>query len=437
MSSATAPPFDRPIQFVFLNRFFFPDHSATSQILSDLAFHLAERGGCIDVIASRQLYGDPNANLAARDSVRGVQIHRVATTRFGRNWLPGRLVDYSSFYVSAAIKLCRIAHCGDVVVLKTDPPMLSVLGAILAPIRGFKAVNWLQDLYPEIAAEFGVLRGAGPAWRVLVGLRNFSLRHAALNVAVGDDMGRTLSALGLPAEKISVIHNWTDDGAIVPVAHASNPLRREWGLEGKFVVAYSGNLGRAHETDTVLGAAELLRNRAEIVFLFVGGGFEMSALATEVRNRKLPNFLFKPYQSRESLSQSLGVGDVHWLSLKAGMNGLVLPSKFYGIAAAGRLVVVIGSPDSELSRLVAQADCGFSIGLGRTDEFARTIEALLTDQTRCRRMGLNARSMLEQHFTKADALERWRTVLRAVLANPRRHYLPGNLNAGAASGDAP
>jgi glycosyltransferase involved in cell wall biosynthesis len=202
------------------------------------------------------------------------------------------------------------------------------------------------------------------------------------------------------------------------------------------VVAYSGNLGRAHEVETLLGGAELLRNRAEIVFLLIGGGIEMSALATEVRYRKLSNFLFKPYQPRESLSQSLGVGDIHWLSLKTGMNGLVLPSKFYGIAA-GRPVIVIGSPDGELSRLVVHSDCGFHIGLGRSVELAQAIEILETDQPRCGEMGLNARRLLDLRFAKAEALERWRTELRAVVGNPRRHYLAGNLNAGSASGDAP
>ncbi|MDE2110381.1 MAG: hypothetical protein KGJ79_04500 [Alphaproteobacteria bacterium] len=148
-----------------------------------------------------------------------------------------------------------------------------------------------------------------------------------------------------------------------------------------------------------------------------GGDHGAAALDIEVRKRGLTNVLFKPYQPRELLSQSLGAGDVHWLSLKAGLDGLILPSKFYGITAAGRPVIVIGSSEGELSRLVAQADCGFHVALGQSEGLARIVVSLAEDPARCHQMGRNARCLLDERFIKAQAPERWYDVLQAVANN--------------------
>src|SRR5258705_8056875 len=201
-------------RIVFLNRYCFPDHSATSQILSDLAFHLAENGERVRVIASRQLYDDPAVALPPRDSVRGVEIYRVSTTRFGRHSLAGRMADYLSFYISSAVQLLRVAGRGDVVVAKTDPPMLSLLISFLSPLRGYRAVNWLHDLYPEVAAELGMSGAKGSLGRILIALRNASLRCATMNVAIGDDMARPVRGMGVSGARLSVVLNWTDDESI-------------------------------------------------------------------------------------------------------------------------------------------------------------------------------------------------------------------------------
>jgi len=399
---------------VFLNRYFFPDHSATSQILSDLAFHLAERGENVRVIASRQLYDDAAAALPPRECVLGVEIHRVGTTRFGRHALLGRAIDYLSFYVASALRLLRVARRGDVVVAKTDPPMLSVLISALAWIRGYRTINWLHDLYPEVAAELGISSVKGPVGRILISLRNASLRRATMNVAIGDDMAKRVRGMGVAAARLSVVTNWTDDESIRPSDAATNPLRRAWSLEGKFVVAYSGNLGRAHDSQTLLEAAEILRGDPDVVFLFIGGGRGLIDLAAEVEKRQLKNFRFEPYQPREALSRSLGAADVHWLSLKPGLDGLILPSKFYGVAAAGRAILIIGSPDGELAELVAKHGCGYCITPGQGAELAGIIAALSQDRSRCRQLGANARRMLDERLTKSQALERWRTILHSA-----------------------
>ncbi len=395
-------------QLIFVNRYFFPDHSATSQILSDLAFHLAGTGRRVHVVTSRQHYEDAKAELPREEVVNGVQVHRVASSRFGRRSLVGRSVDYLSFYRSVRRRLLDMARAGDIVIAKTDPPLLAVVAMPAAHRRGAHVINWLQDIYPETAMVLGVPLMRGPAAAVSAAWRDRSLRRAAATVVVGDLMARKVEALGAPPARVHVIANWCNDEDIRPLAGARNPLREAWGLDGKFVLGYSGNLGRAHEFDTVLAAAEALRHDSRIVFLMIGGGKRFDDLAGIVRQRRLDGaFRFMPYQPRELLPYSLAAADLHWLSLNPALEGLIVPSKFYGIAAAGKPMIVIAAQDGELARLVQQFDCGIVIAPGDAAALVGTVLRLSTDDRALARMGMCARHMLEERFTRQRAFAQW------------------------------
>ena len=172
---------------IFLNRFFYPDHSPTSELLSDVAFALAERGFDVSVVTSRQNYEQPKANLPAHERINGVDITRVWTSTRGRRRLVGRSIDYLTFYVAAVWRVWRTARAGDIIVAKTDPPLLSVPMALVAKMRGAYLVNWLQDVFPEVAEALNV---GGRVGRIASGalkpLRNWSLRAAKVNVVEGN-----------------------------------------------------------------------------------------------------------------------------------------------------------------------------------------------------------------------------------------------------------
>lgn len=396
-----------PTQIIFINRFFYPDGSATSQLLSDLAFHLARVGHSVQVITSRQSYNDPHADLPEWESVNGVSIHRVFTTRFGRAALVGRGFDYLSFYICVWRSILALARPGAILVAKTDPPLLSLPALHAVRRRGLRLVNWLQDLYPEIAAELGVPLVAGPIGRGLLHLRNRTLRAASANVVVGERMAEIVRSHGVLAARVYVVSNWCDDDNIRPVSPAGNPLRQQWGLANHFVVGYSGNLGRAHEFKTVLDAAELLRDEPRIAFLVIGGGKNFDELANQARARNLGTFRFLPYQDRSALKQSLSVPDIHWLSLKPELEGLIVPSKFYGIIAAGRPVISITAPDGEIARLVRRHQCGIVVEPGASRTLADTLRHLSANPSALVEMGLRARIMLETHFSRRQAFAAW------------------------------
>ena len=397
-------------RLIFINRFFSPDHSATSQILSDLAFDLAGAGREVHCVTSRQIYDDPKAALPERETINGVDVHRVASTAFGRTALIGRSIDYISFYRSVRRCLDELVRPGDIVIAKTDPPLMSVVAKPVARRNGALLVNWLQDIYPETAVELGVPFMRGPVAASLAALRNATLREAAATVVVGDLMGRKVEALGAPIERIHVIPNWCNDEDIV--AAADNPLRHEWDLADKFVLGYSGNLGRAHEFATVLAAAERLRDEPRVAFLMIGGGKRFEELSSAAKARGIAGaFRFLPYQARTLLSYSLGAADAHWVSLDPRLEGLMVPSKFYGIAAAGKPIVVIGDPNGELGRLVQRNACGFAIAPGDSEALTATLRQLLSAPQTVSEMGARARQMLDAHFTRRQGLARWRRLL--------------------------
>lgn len=358
-------------------------------MVGDLAFFLAERGHNVVAIASRQRYDDASARLAAREGINGVEVVRVATTRFGRAFLPGRAIDYATFYLSAFFAILRRARRGDVVVALTDPPLISVVAAMACALRGARLVNWVQDLFPEVAMALGIrVPGVMP-------LRDWSLRRAATNVALGERMAERIRARGATAV---VRHNWAD-AALRPVAK-----RDLFGLGDAFVVAYSGNLGRAHDAATIAAAMRRLGDNARIKFLFVGAGAQLDV----VRNSKA---VFAPYQPREALSESLSAGDVHLVSLQPQLEGLIVPSKFYGVLAVARPVIFIGADDGELARLIRAHDLGYVVAPGDDAALAHAVEELAADPARAAAMGARGRALYDERFAPAIALAEWERIL--------------------------
>jgi glycosyltransferase involved in cell wall biosynthesis len=275
-------------------------------------------------------------------------------------------------------------------------------------------VNWLQDVFPEVAAKLGLSMGSGGVGAALRSLRNASLRRAAVNVALGTQMADRVAAAGVTRERIRVIPNWADGTALQPMAADANPLRGEWGLAERFVVGYSGNFGRVHEFHTLIGAAQTLRAQPEIVFLLIGAGARMTMLEIAARDQGLTNLAFKPYQPRSVLRQSLSAADVHVVTLRPELEGLVVPSKFYGIAAVGRPTIFIGDKNGEIGTVIRETECGVCVAQGDVKGLVDAIVTLGADPATRERMGRNARRAFELRFDKSIAVAAWRSLLHAV-----------------------
>ena len=433
---------ERPVlKIIFVNRFFYPDHSATSQMLSDLAFALASSGYTVQVITSRLTY-EGDGRLSSKESVQNVAISRVSTTAFGRDKLLGRTLDYFTFYLSAGFQLASDAQPGDVVIVKTDPPMLSVVAAPIARIKGARYINWLQDLFPEVATALGIGQTKTQKWAFLLlrRLRDVTLRYADANVVLGERMSARLKQRRVPQERITIIANWADGNQIRPVDRRRNALRKEWNLKDAFVVGYSGNLGRAHSIETFLTAvahleaqqeakstAHILANAGhgalqvpfheellppqDIRWLFIGGGAQTERLRRAVRERGYDSVMFRPYQPRERLCDSLSMPDVHLISLKPNLEGLIVPSKYYGIAAAGRPAIFVGNPDGEIACIIRDSNSGFVIRDGDGAGLAEAILSLARDPELAAEQGARARQLFEAKYDFTHAVTAWKTLI--------------------------
>ncbi len=401
-------------RLLVVNRYFHPDHSATAQLLADLVEALDRCGCLVRVLTGRQLYDDPATLLPARDRFGGAEVRRLRTSHFGRASLPGRIVDDASFYAGAFLALLATARKGDVILVETDPPLISLAGWLVGRLRGATLVNWCQDLFPETAAALGLGFARGPAGRVLRWLRNRSLAAAATNVVLCPAMAERLRAEGIPAQRLAIIHNWADGERIRPLAHQHNLLHREWHLAGRFVLGYSGNLGRVHDTPSLVALMSALKGEPDILTLFIGAGDGYHELRDLFAERGIANVRFRPYQPRARLGQSLTAPDLHLVSLKPACEGLVMPSKLYGILAAGRPVAFIGDEHGDAARLVREHDAGLVAAPTRIAELAAEIRALRTRPERLAQMGANARRAYETRFSKQASLDAWLACLHAA-----------------------
>lgn len=379
-------------------------------MLTDIATALAAEGMDISVVTSKHRYQDARARLLPLEHHRGVRIRRIPTTRLGRGNLVLRAIDYLSFYISVTATLL-LGQKPDVLIAKTDPPMVGLIAALAARLRGIRYVSWCQDVFPEVVWAGRRDKDRSIPRHLLASLRNWSLRNASDVIALGEDMATYLENLPGLQGKVRNGPNWADGRAVTPIAPQDNPLRTEWGLQDHFVIGYSGNLGRVHEYNTLTAAAKRLPADTNIRFLIAGGGAKREQLERELPDELRRLFIFKPYVERDKLSLSLSVPDIHWVSLLPDYRHYVFPSKLYGILAAGRAVIFIGDTQSELAQLIARENFGMNIDHGDDSELADAITTLAAHPERAQAMGEAARKLFQDKYDFPHALHRWKSWL--------------------------
>lgn len=396
---------DGPRRIIFVNRVYWPSLEATAQLLTDLAEGLAAQGRPVHVICAGE----------SSTQHRGVLLHRTGAGEH-HGGLLSRALNFRRFERAVRRKLASVAQPGDLVVSMTDPPLLATAVARLAAELSLRHLCWVQDIYPEIArVHFGPL--TAPLCRLLQPRRDAAWRSAAACVTLDDDMRQTLLNRGVEAARVVVQPNWAPQELdAMPDAAAVAAQRRAWGVEGKFVVAYSGNLGRVHEFGTILEAAARLRERPDLAFVFVGRGPRFDEVAGTVRRQHLANVRLLPPVPRAQLAASLAAADAHLVTLRPEYAGLVHPSKLAGALAAGRPVLLVSPPASSLARLLAHHECGACIPPGDGAALAARIAAWQGDPALTQALGRNARAAYAGHFAFSAALHRWQTLLDRAAA---------------------
>jgi colanic acid biosynthesis glycosyl transferase WcaI len=404
-------------RILLLNQYFWPDRAATAQLLADLAEDLAASGEGRDwevtALAGRATYapGRPGP-LPARETWNGVAIRRVACTNFGRGSKLGRLADYATFFLSAALAVLTGPR-QDVVVCLSTPPLVAALG-LLARLRGARFVYKVEDLYPDLAVALGALRSDSFVAGALRRLSRFLLSRADAAVALDGAMAASLRERG--ARRVEVIPNWADGQALHPDPAKGDQFRRVHGLEKQhFVVLYSGNLGLAHRFDAVVDAFRGLESSpVQVVWLIVGDGPRLPEVRRQVTGLSAVRFL--GYQPRERLQDLYNAADVHLVTLRDEVAGLLVPSKYAAALAAGKPVLVVGGGGTDLHAEVADRQVGWACPHDPAAVAATLRQAaeLASHPEQIRALGRNARQLFEEKYSRELARRSWARLLSEV-----------------------
>src|ERR1700722_595061 len=389
------------MQVLFINQFFWPDTAATGQLLTDVAREIDPDLHAVTVLCGRSVYG-------AVDSVfpPPVRIVKSGDVAFSRGRI-GRVTSYAAFFVGAMIEGVRGPKPALVLTL-TTPPLISLLGTLLKSLRGAQHFIWEMDVYPDIAVDLNVLKQRSLVTRLLGILADIPRKRADGIIALGDDMKSRLVARGIAEDKIVVAENWADGDEIVP-----GPLQ-----DGPLVVHYSGTFGLAHEAHTIAEAMRQLRDDCRFRFVFVGGGARRGPLEEFCRREGIRNAEFRSYASRSELNRSLAEGHVGLVTQIPATEGSVVPSKSYGIMAAGRPMLYVGPPGATPARLVERHECGWIIEPGDVESMVRLLNRLEQDRGLVREAGAQARQAFERYYDRPIGVARILSIL-GLLEAPR------------------
>jgi glycosyltransferase involved in cell wall biosynthesis len=377
----------------FFNRSFYPDTSATGQLLTQLCESLVDTHGCrVSVVAGVPQTPVPGTqrcglSMLGRETYRGIDILRARGTRFSKRRFAGRFSNYGSYFLSACHAGLRLDR-PDVVVAQTDPPIIGLAASLAARRFGAPFVMVYQDIFPEVGRLLEDFQSERVN-RWLDRVNRALMRRSAAVVAIGETMARRLVEVkGADPRKVSVIHNWADRAALGPEPKR-NALAQELGLADRFVVLHSGNLGLSQGLETLLEAASLLRELPDVLFAFQGDGVKRDALAAHARALGLDNVRFLPYAPRHHLRYVFGAADMQVVSLRRGLGGFIVPSKLYGILAAGTPYVAAVEEDSEVADLTARHDSGLVVPPETPEALAKAIVRLYEDSALRARLGAN------------------------------------------------
>ncbi len=393
---------ERP-RLLVLNQYYWPGVEATANLLTELCEALAATHDVTVITGASR-------GLPRRQVRNGVAVVRVRSTTFDRSHLFRRAANYVTYLIGLVWR-AMVSKRPDLVVCMTDPPFIGSIARVVATRFRAPLLIIMQDVFPEIAVKLGRLKS--PAARLLRLLIDPSLRAADRVVVIGETMKQRVEAKGVSPERVRVIPNWGDAASVVPMAH-NNEWARRHKLAKRFVVMHSGNIGHAQNLDALVRATTFLRDLDDLAVVIIGSGARRTELIALARLLEADTVEILPYQDRAILSQSLSTADVHVVGLARGLAGYVVPSRLYGILAAGRPVIAATDPESETAQLVAEVGCGVIVPPGNPFALAAAMRAAHDSEYDLAEMGRRARAFAEAESDRTIAVQRYRDVLHEL-----------------------
>lgn len=385
-------------RIVIVSEFFYPNKTGSSKVLTELAEDLDTYGMDVEVVTSRNVYNEEQKTLSKFEVYKGIKVFRVWTSKFNKDSSIGRIINYFIFSLSVFVKLI-LKKKSDHILFVSNPPTVPVVGYFLNLFRGQKYSYLIHDLYPDIAVAMGVVNKTSFFVKVFDFINKLIFRRVEKIIVLGTDMKQRILDKGVPEGNISIITNWADVSKIKPVTKVNNFSLRE-GIQEKFVVLYTGNMGKFHQLEILVEAANLLKDQKDIVFVFVGEGYKKAILQDIVKEKGLSNVLFYSYQPDELYQEVLGAGDILVTSLEKGVEGTAVPSKTYSYLAAGKPILGIMNENSEIGLMISKYNLGINISDGNGKKIADYILGLSQDCNKIREIQSNVKEIFKNHFQR-------------------------------------
>jgi len=338
------------MRILLLNQTFHPDVASTAQHASDLAAELAERGHLVTVVCGQRAYDNPRERYSRNEVWRGIRVRRISSLGLGKRARWRRAADFGSYLARCLVLLASLPRF-DLVIAMTSPPLISWLGALFVRVKGGRLVFWVMDLNPDEALAAGWLRPDSWTTRMLQSMLEYSLHRADAIVALDRFMAARIEDKRISPHKITILPPWSHDHVVHYDPEGRDRFRADRGLDGKYVVMYSGNHSPCHPLTTLLEAARHLSTRRDIVFCFIGGGSEFEGVKRFGERHALENIVTLPYQPLDELGASLSAADLHVVVMGDAFVGIVHPCKIYNIRSLGVPYLYIGPTESHIGEM--------------------------------------------------------------------------------------
>lgn len=395
---------------------FYPEMLSTGLFMTNIATGLVQRGWAVRVYCAQPLYlpgGINNEDTPRYLNYEGVEIIRVPTLSTARLSLLRRLINAATFLLAIAWYLVRDQRNLLGVINTTNPPFLGLVAWVAKWSLGLPFVTIVHDIYPDVAVQLGMLTRRSPITWLWERLTRLIFNQSVGLIVIGRDMAQLVRTKlnRRSAVLMTLIPHWADSAYVYPVSRATNRFVQEQGLTDRFVVQYAGRMGRAHNLEPLVAAAQALQG-TNALFQFIGDGAKRAVLEQQVQALGLTNVQFLPYQPYETLAQTLSAADLAVVCLEDAVTGASVPSKTYGILACARPLLALVDPASEIGQLVQESGCGLVLGAATGQQVADTIRTLMADPQRLTAMGQRGYQTFQQHYTLTAALAQYDACMR-------------------------
>lgn len=403
--------------------YYIPDTASTGQILRELAEGMLDKFNVTVICVVPSYLGNIEDQYKIKkyyvEIINGVKVLRIRVPEFSKTNKLSRVKNILSYFFGAMAATMKVGK-QDYVFSISQPPILGgLLGVWGKWMKHAKYIYNIQDFNPEQVLAVGYSKNK-LITNAMMWLDKFSCKRSDLIITVGRDLVETVHQRfkGKKVPKTVMINNWINEKEIYPLPE-NHPrvqeFKKKYGLEEKFVIMYSGNIGLYYDLENLMKVIEKFKpgtktdDGREVVFAFVGAGSVLDKLVAYKEERQMENVVFIPYQDKADLIYSLNAGDVHWCVNAKGIKGVSCPSKAYGIMAAGKAILGVLETGTEVRGLIEESVCGKCCEPGEYVQVAEQIQWFIekADTDEVKAMGLRGRAYLEKHLTRKVSVNQY------------------------------